>query len=255
MSTTQSLKSMDSAYNNYSPTTVFAVDVHSVFRATDATTDTTMNIKEATGIEQATTKHQQQSSSFMTDEELSTFSEDDDEDIVTSAFHHSSIGGFPMRRSALSIFRPVMSGTKRHRSFMFSSSQSLELDEGKYYGNSAVLGASDEVDGEEQPMLRSTQVVCRANPINDSDEDDTSISSRSSTSSFKRIRRSSSSTLAETLPSKSNVDEIKSSKPFALTPPQHLQHPLSFVSCRATSSPIFDANCIGVNDKNDEKKE
>jgi hypothetical protein len=27
------------------------------------------------------------------------------------------------------------------------------------------------------------------------------------------------------------------------------------VSCRATSSPIFDANCIGVNDKNDEKKE
>jgi hypothetical protein len=92
-------------------------------------------------------------------------------------------------------------------------------------------------------------------PINDSDEDDSSISSRSSTSSFKRIHRSSSSTLAKTLPSESNVDEIKSSKPFALAPPQHLQHPLSFVSCWATSSPILDVNCIGVNDKNDETKE
>lgn len=179
--------SIDKSNTSYSPTTVFAVDeLHSVFRASDD-----RDLLQAPSIPEnvdAIAK-KRTNSSFATDGEMSTFSEDDEEDTVASV-------GIPLRRAALSIFRPI-SGTKRPHCLLVHSSSGDEMD----IGHKNIFKRSDS----------STPLVCRANPIRGEDSDD-----ESSTSSNKRLRRTPSEEFAKPEP--------------ALLTPQYLQHPLSFES-------------------------
>jgi hypothetical protein len=177
---------------SYSPTTVFAVDeLHSVFRASDG-----RDLLQAPSIPENVggLSKKRANSSFATDGEMSTFSEDDDEDIVSSV-----TVGIPLRRAALSIFRPI-SGTKRPHCLLVHSSSDDEMDIGQKNIFKSPADSS------------STPLVSRANPIQGEDSDD-----ESSTSSNKRLRRTPSSAFYEP------------DFPALLTP-QYLQHPLSFES-------------------------
>lgn len=178
------------ANTSYSPTTVFAVDeLHSVFRASDG-----RGLLQAPSIPENVVglSKKRTNSSFATDGEMSTFSEDDEEDIISSATI-----GIPLRRAALSIFRPI-SGTKRPHCLLVHSTSDEEMD----IGQKNIFKSSDDTTD-------STPLVCRANPIRSDDSDE-----ESSTSSNKRMRRT---------PSTVSED------PAVLTP-QYLQHPLSFES-------------------------
>ena len=189
---------------SYSPTTVFEVnELHSVFRASD-----NRGLVQAPSIpdSSALTKKRTNSSFATTDGEMSTFSEDDDEDIV------SSVLGVPLRRAALSIFRPII-GTKRPHCLLVHSSSDGELDIGPQniiFKNSGVTATTSS----------STPLVCRANPIRG--DDSHSSDDDSSTSSNKRLRRTESSAFLE--PIQSPLGET------VLSTPQYLQHPLSFES-------------------------
>lgn len=181
---------------SYSPTTVFAVDeLHSVFRASDG-----IDLLQAPSIPENVDSiaKKRNNSSFATDGEMSTFSEDDDEDIISSV----SLG-MPLRRAALSIFRPI-SGTKRPRCLLLHSDSDDEMD----MGQKNIFKASGD--------STSTPLVMRANPIRGDDSDD-----ESSTSSNKRMRRT---------PSSSFFDSKLSSGESAFATPQYLQHPLSLDS-------------------------
>lgn len=174
---------------SYSPTTVFAVDeLHSVFRASDG-----RGLIQAPSIPENVhgLAKKRTNSSFATDGEMSTFSEDDDEDIVSSI-----TVGIPLRRAALSIFRPI-SGTKRPHCLLVHSSSDDEMDIGQK--NIFKSPADDS----------STPLVSRANPIRSEESDDES--------SNKRLRRTPSSAFSEP-------------DSHALLTPQYLQHPLSFES-------------------------
>jgi len=195
---------------SYSPTTVFAVDeLSSVFRASDGN-----GLVQAPSVPENTgsfAKKRINPSFGTTDGELSTFSEEDEDDIVSSA-----TVGIPLRRAALSIFRPI-SGTKRPRCLLVHSSSDDEID----IGHKNTLSSSTN---------SSTPLVCRANPIRSDDTDD-----ESSNSSNKRMRPTDSSAFSET------------DRPFSLQEPapQYLHHPLSFESWSR-------ANCTGLKSFEDE---
>ena len=186
---------------SYSPTTVFEVnELHSVFRASD-----NRGLVQAPSIpdSSAFTKKRTNSSFATTDGEMSTFSEDDDEDIISTAL------SVPLRRAALSIFRPII-GTKRPHCLLVHSPSNGELNIGPHniiFKNSGTASSS-------------TPLVCRANPIRG--EDSRSSDDDSSTSSNKRLRRTESSAFSE--PIQPPLGET------VLSTPQYLQHPLSFES-------------------------
>lgn len=200
---------------SYSPTTVFAVDeLHSVFRASDG-----RSLMQAPSIPEnvGAFVKKRTNSSFATDGEMSTFSEDDDEDIITSVNV-----GIPLRRAALSIFRPI-SGSKRPHCLLVHSSSEDKMEIGQ---KNIFSEDRDENDGF-APLVR------RANPIRSDESDDDS-----STSSNKRMRRTASFDFADnSQPSHFNES--------TLLTPQYLQHPLSFESWSR-------ANCTGLKTSEEE---